>query len=48
MLNKVKNKKNKNVKSDKQVVRQLCIGAYLGAANLITVVFVLLYSNINI
>ena len=48
MLNKIKNRKNKNVKSDKQVARQLCIGTYIGAANLITVVFVLLYSNINI
>ena len=45
MLNKFKNRKNKNVKSDKQVARQLCIGTYLGAANLITVVFVLLYMN---
>ena len=48
MLNKIKNRKNKNIKSDKQVARQLCIGTYIGAANLITVVFVLLYSNINI
>ena len=45
MLNKVKNRKNKNVKGDKQIARQLCIGTYLGAANLITVVFVLLYMN---
>ena len=46
MLNKVKNRKNKNVKSDKQVARQLCIGTYLGAANLITVVFVLFMNYI--
>lgn len=46
MLNKVKNRKNKNIKSDKQVARQLNIGTYLGAANLITVVFVLFYTSI--
>ena len=46
MLNKIKNRKNKNVKSDKQVARQLCIGTYIGAANLITVVFILFYMNI--
>lgn len=46
MLNKFKNRKNKNIKSDKQVARQLCIGTYLGAANLITVVFVLFYTSI--
>ena len=46
MLNKVKNRKNKNVKSDKQVARQLCIGTYLGAANLITVVFILFMNYI--
>jgi len=46
VLNKFKNRKNKNIKSDKQVARQLCIGTYLGAANLITVVFVLFYTSI--
>lgn len=46
MINKVKNRKNKNVKSDKQVAGQLCIGTYLGATNLITVVFVLFMNYI--
>lgn len=46
MINKIKNRKNKNVKNDKQVAEQLCIGTYLGATNLITVVFVLFMNYI--
>ncbi|MEE0866289.1 MAG: prepilin peptidase [Clostridia bacterium] len=46
MINKIKNRKNKNVKNDKQVAEQLCIGTYLGVTNLITVVFVLFMNYI--
>lgn len=46
MINKIKNRKNKNAKNVKQVAEQLCIGTYLGATNLITVVFVLFMNYI--
>lgn len=46
LIYKLKNRNNKNVKTDKQVGRNLSIGYYLAINNIIYFIFVLLYYKI--
>lgn len=41
LLYKLKNRKNRNRKSDKQISKQLSIGFYLGVSNILTVILAL-------
>ena len=42
LLNKLKNRKNRNKKSDKQIYNEMSIGLYLGISNIIIFLFVLI------
>ena len=46
LLYKLKNRRKRNVKTDKQVSNQMSIGFYLGSTNVITLMFVLYYLTI--
>ena len=46
LLYKLKNRRKRNVETDKQVSNQMSIGFYLGSTNVITLMFVLYYLTI--
>ena len=46
LIYKLKNRNNKNIKTDKQIGRNLSIGYYLAINNIIYFIFVLLYYKI--
>ena len=45
LLYKLKNIKNRNRKSDKQISKQLSIGFYLGVSNILTVILALFFNH---
>ena len=45
LLYKLKNRKNRNRKSDKQISKQLSIGFYLGVSNILTVILALFFNH---
>ena len=45
LLYKLKNRKNRNRKSDKQITKQLSIGFYLGVSNILTVILALFFNH---
>ncbi len=45
LLNKLKQRKNKSLKTDRQVWKDLKIGFYLSITNVLTILYVLLYNN---
>ncbi len=45
LLNKLKQRRNKSLKTDKQVWKDLKIGFYLSITNVLTILYVLLYNN---
>lgn len=45
LLNKIKQMKNKTLKTEKQIGKELRLGFYLSVTNIITLLFVLLYNN---
>ena len=45
LLNKLKQRRNKSLKTDKQIWKDLKIGFYLSITNVLTILYVLLYNN---
>lgn len=45
LIYKLKNIKNRNRKSDKQISKQLSIGFYLGVSNILTVILALFFNH---
>ena len=46
LIYKIKNVKNKNKKTDKQISKEMNIGFYLGVSNIITFLLVLYYQSV--